>query len=249
MIQGDSGNVRTATAIDQAWFVMNGIDVASLSLFDTSRLDVISGYVGAAQLMGRNDVLIAGGTVSSIVIDGTTLTASQVEMTGGTVDAMEILGKVQATITGGLIGSLSIVAESVATILGGTIEPNTIRLFDRGVLNLHGRDLMLSLAGFGADSQGDFTRYRLSGTLSTGDVLAGINVLSYDGALGIGDPTLGAANTGSVRFFSAAVPEPTTVSLLCLALIGMVTANARAARRGSAPRDTLPFNSRSPDLG
>ena len=57
---------------------------------------------------------------------------------------------------------------------------------------------MLVLDGTGTDSFGSFERFILSGTLQSGDTLNNVDVLSYAGALPIGDPTLGAANTGSV---------------------------------------------------
>jgi hypothetical protein len=241
VLQADNGHVETLTARDRAWLIMNGIDVDNLQAYDASRINFIDGYLSAASLVGRTELLIQGGQVDQLLVNGSiSAVAATVEVTGGTIDAAELIGKIEATITGGsitsldigdqvnaiigggIIGSLNIRDQSVTTVVGGDIEPNTIRLFGNGLINLYGNDLSLNPDGVGSDSFGTFTRFLLSGTLANGDTLDSINLLTYDGALAIGDPNLGAANPGSVRFFP--VPELSTFSLTLLA---MATAGLR----------------------
>ena len=220
---------------------------------DYSVVTLVRGSITEIYGSGSSTVNVLGGNVDGVYFGydyyDPTEENGTFNMTGGSVGyayvgfgTANIAGGNLVTVQGGEDSVLNITGGNISDILGsgnsifnlsgGTIGSDTIRLFDDSVLNVFANQLFVSYTGVGSDYRGSYTSYLLSGMLAGGQSLSGVKFIDYDGGLSLGDPSAGQGNTGNLRFLQTSVtvvPEPGTLALLGLPLIGLAGYRKRRA--------------------
>ena len=188
--------------------------------FDSSTTNISGGTVNDTESRSASVVNISGGDVSAAFSED----ASAIHISGGSVTEADSFDRSRVTIDGGNVTRLFAFDSSAFTIGGGVVGSEGIYLFDNSLLRLTGANLALSSAmETGADLYGDFTRYRLSGSLADGSPLDA-TLFDYDDD---GYDIAGGGPNNTPLYFNGtpiftsivtAAPEPGTLALFALTL-------------------------------
>jgi hypothetical protein len=192
---------------------VGGGDVNSVDGFENSTINISNGFVSHVRGVDANTINITGGIIRNRVL-GTD--SSIIDISGGGVNYIQGTGNSIFHISGGDF--------DLADLPNVTQGGNIFRIQEDSVVNIYGSNLSYSMIGSGSDLTGNYIGYMLSGLLANGQALDGVVFHDYTGGLSIGNPYLGSANLGNLRFFSTAstAPEPGSCDLLGLGSLLLV---------------------------
>lgn len=188
-----------------------------------SQATIEGGTIGRFSAEGASSVVVSDGAIGLLSMSINSLagldnlSGSTLHISGGDIDRLS-LGKTRGTVTGGSINRL--------TIGGGTIGGNTvldvfggeftgdISVESPAILHLHGREFLLGgLPIAGLSNAGDSVALGTLGAQTLSAILA-------DGSLMMLDPNLTYLASGATLRLTLAVPEPMSVWLVVVGIIG-----------------------------
>ena len=224
--------VSSAQAFNSAYVAING-DSFSTDLYDNASALIAGGEHNRIRVFGNNALEYTGGHTVGLDTGGGFIglpfTSSTSNIQGGTIDSI-LNGEASiVNIYGGTIGEVYTFENSITNIYGGSISQNTLFAKDSGVVNLYGVGFALSgIVGTGADSNGSYNIYNLSGTLQDGTPLL-TTFHDYTGG-----NEIGGADSPLIFHAAVVVPEAGTLSLVLLAGLPIGAGLAQRRRKHSA---------------
>jgi hypothetical protein len=222
-----AGNISTAYVNNMSRLrVMKdpgNIGWMSVYAYNTSGVEVSSGYVRIVDSYDTSSVDISGGSVTHVYANNT----SSVHLSGGSVGNLYVYGDNSVDVSGGTISQLLAYNHCNVDFSDGKVS--AVWAYDTSSVDLSGGDVF-SLFALGTSATTfhgyDFTA--TSGLTVDGDEVLGTGVLA-------GRWLDGTAWTVSIQSHDPgatilAIPEPSTLALLALGGIGMLI-RRRTARR------------------
>jgi hypothetical protein len=122
------GMIASASLTDSSVLNITGGTISTLNSDATSKIKISGGAVGTCNCKLGNTVTINGGSVDKLAFTWFTSpqgywSASNVTVSGGSIETIAPGAPVQVTISGGTVGTFDAPGESILNISGGTVGP------------------------------------------------------------------------------------------------------------------------------